>query len=143
MTTMNKCTWQSLTIQSIYFWIFLVIVLCSIRDAAVNNPSNVRVIREKWHRAMLKHVDEQLEKNSNFRCPLTGLVMKDPVVAADGYTYEEAAIRRWLSEYDSSPMTNKTMSNNVIPNKFAQTEIENARSKLIESCKHKQFRVRD
>lgn len=33
--------------------------------------------------------------------------MKDPVIAADGYSYERTAITRWLREFNStSPMTN-------------------------------------
>ena len=39
-------------------------------------------------------------------CPITLELMVDPVVAADGRTYERAAIEEWLSEHDTSPLTN-------------------------------------
>jgi len=38
-------------------------------------------------------------------CPITGEIMKEPVVAADGYSYEKQAILEWLSKNNTSPMT--------------------------------------
>lgn len=32
----------------------------------------------------------------SFRCPITLQVMSDPVITADGHTYERAAIEHWL-----------------------------------------------
>ncbi|XP_078155692.1 U-box domain-containing protein 33-like isoform X3 [Carex rostrata] len=44
---------------------------------------------------------------SYFRCPIFKKVMKDPHIAADGYTYEAEAIKDWLdSGHKTSPMTN-------------------------------------
>ncbi|KAM6129923.1 WD repeat, SAM and U-box domain-containing protein 1 isoform 2-T2 [Pterocles gutturalis] len=40
-------------------------------------------------------------------CPITRELMKDPVIAADGYSYEKEAIENWISKNRrSSPMTN-------------------------------------
>lgn len=38
-------------------------------------------------------------------CPITGCPMVDPVVAADGHTYEREAIVHWFSTSDISPLT--------------------------------------
>ena len=35
--------------------------------------------------------------------------MRDPVVAADGHTYERNAIIRWLCQSDKSPLTGKPL----------------------------------
>ncbi|KAJ4780292.1 U-box domain-containing protein kinase family protein [Rhynchospora pubera] len=44
---------------------------------------------------------------SYFICPIFQEVMKDPHIAADGYTYEAEAIKAWLeSGHHTSPMTN-------------------------------------
>ena len=43
-------------------------------------------------------------------CPITTLVMVDPVVAADGFTYEREAIERWLENHNSSPTTNAALA---------------------------------
>lgn len=45
-----------------------------------------------------------------FLCPITNKIMKDPVVASDGYNYERKAIRRWFRKKRTSPMTNEELS---------------------------------
>ena len=37
--------------------------------------------------------------------PLTLEVMNDPVICADGHSYERANIERWLLDRDTSPRT--------------------------------------
>ncbi|WJX14501.1 hypothetical protein P8452_04754 [Trifolium repens] len=55
---------------------------------------------------------------SHFVCPIVQEVMEDPYIAADGFTYEEEAIRGWLdSGHDTSPMTNLTLEHtDLVPN---------------------------
>lgn len=48
-----------------------------------------------------------------FFCPITQLVMENPVIAADGHSYENEAIEKWLSTHDTSPLTNLRL-----PHKF-------------------------
>lgn len=48
----------------------------------------------------------------SFICPLTLEIMKDPVTAADGHSYEASAIKKWLQSSDLSPLTG-----NLLPNK--------------------------
>ena len=38
-------------------------------------------------------------------CPITGEIMKDPVMALDGHTYEREAIATWFEEKQTSPLT--------------------------------------
>lgn len=45
------------------------------------------------------------EEYEKYWCPITGEVMDDPVIAADGYTYERSAIEDWLSRSKESPIT--------------------------------------
>ena len=46
-------------------------------------------------------------------------LMRDPVSAADGLTYERVAIRRWLAEHDRSPMTGHRLSHkDLVPNRL-------------------------
>ncbi|RLN59745.1 hypothetical protein BBJ29_005474 [Phytophthora kernoviae] len=50
-------------------------------------------------------------------CPITGCSMKDPVVAADGHSYEREAILQWFRNSDMSPMTGMRMpTTQVFPN---------------------------
>jgi len=50
------------------------------------------------------------EPPSEFICPITQEVMELPVVAPDGFVYEEAAIKKWLASHTTSPMTGAPMS---------------------------------
>ncbi len=44
-------------------------------------------------------------------------VFEDPVVAADGFTFEREAIEAWLKQHNTSPMTNMQLPHtSLIPN---------------------------
>jgi len=59
-----------------------------------------------------------MEEKEKFLCPITGELMKEPVVDALGNTYDKAAIEKWLKNHDTSPMTNKQLPDKkLIPNK--------------------------
>ncbi|KAJ1454155.1 hypothetical protein M885DRAFT_427227, partial [Pelagophyceae sp. CCMP2097] len=50
-------------------------------------------------------------------CPITHEVMQDPVLAADGHSYERCAIEQWLATRDTSPLTNAPLDSKLlIPN---------------------------
>jgi hypothetical protein len=52
-----------------------------------------------------------------FMCPITLELMHRPVVAADGHSYEETAIVRWLQNNNTSPVTNLRLKNkDIAPN---------------------------
>jgi len=50
----------------------------------------------------------------DFYCPITHEVMRDPVVAADGFTYERSAIEQWLRNNNRSPMTNAPLQHRTL-----------------------------
>ena len=53
----------------------------------------------------------------NFICPITHDIMIDPVICSDGISYERSAIERWLTNHNTSPMTNNSLiSKNLISN---------------------------
>ncbi|KAL6225069.1 hypothetical protein ACLB2K_003921 [Fragaria x ananassa] len=56
---------------------------------------------------------------SVFLCPIYKEVMKDPHVAADGFSYEREAIEEWLRMgRDTSPMTNLQLKHTIlVPNR--------------------------
>eukprot|EP00471_Norrisiella_sphaerica_P003042 CAMPEP_0184484944 /NCGR_PEP_ID=MMETSP0113_2-20130426/6605_1 /TAXON_ID=91329 /ORGANISM="Norrisiella sphaerica, Strain BC52" /LENGTH=176 /DNA_ID=CAMNT_0026866173 /DNA_START=331 /DNA_END=861 /DNA_ORIENTATION=- len=65
----------------------------------------------------LLKVDGSSVSNINLRCPITLDIMKDPVVCADGHTYEREAIQMWLKKNARSPQTNLPLaSKDLIPN---------------------------
>ena len=45
----------------------------------------------------------------DFFCPIMWTVMKDPVVASDGHTYEREAIQKVLNSGGPSPLTREKL----------------------------------
>ena len=48
--------------------------------------------------------EDQGDVPKAFQCPITCELLADPVIAADGHTYERDAIGAWLAVRASSPM---------------------------------------
>jgi hypothetical protein len=68
-------------------------------------------------------------------CPITGLLLNDPVVCCDGHTYERAAISRWFAQRRSqgleltSPLTNVELGTDMLlPNHALRKQCESFRS---------------
>ncbi|NXJ77997.1 WSDU1 protein, partial [Trogon melanurus] len=82
-------------------------------------------------RKVLQKIEELRMKTSSvtipdeFLCPITRELMKDPVIAADGYSYEKEAMESWLgSTRRSSPMTNLPLPSVVLtPNRTLKMAI--------------------
>ena len=52
-----------------------------------------------------------------FLCPILREVMKDPVVTADGQTYERGAIEQWLRDHNTAPLTGQALAHkHLTPN---------------------------
>ena len=65
------------------------------------------------------------EAPPSFICPISGAVMRDPAVCADGHSYERACIERWLSGHDTSPKTNARLAHRQLtPNHTLRNSIE-------------------
>jgi hypothetical protein len=74
--------------------------------------------RSRW----LEELDEVAPQL--FHCPLSLEVMEDPVVAADGYTYERSMIAAWLARNQRSPLTNEPVETTALfPNHSLRSAI--------------------
>jgi len=70
-----------------------------------------------------------------FTCPLAGEVFNDPVVAADGITYERAYIEAYLEEHKNRPPLFANADNRLYPNLFIKSLLGLARIQdLLASC---------
>ena len=58
-----------------------------------------------------------------YKCPITQELMSDPVMAADGHSYERTAITQWIEQHPfsipSSPVTNETMESTTLTSNIA------------------------
>ncbi|CAK7339639.1 unnamed protein product [Dovyalis caffra] len=70
--------------------------------------------------------EDSIEAPSMFLCPILREVMKNPHIAADGFSYELEAIEEWLSMgRDTSPMTNLMLKHKFLtPNHTLRSLIQ-------------------
>ena len=52
---------------------------------------------------------------ADFYCPLTNVIMFDPVIAEDGLTYERSAIERYLEVHNTSPCVRASTGEGFLP----------------------------
>ena len=71
------------------------------------------------------------DRYEDYMCPITLEIMKDPVVASDGNTYEREAIERYLRISNLSPMTRQPITHTLFPNRSLKNCIENYNSEFF------------
>eukprot|EP00210_Caulerpa_lentillifera_P006926 g6622.t1 len=63
---------------------------------------------EQMFKALLSEVEDCI------CCPITCTMMEDPVIAADGHTYEREAIEQWLGKKKESPVTRQALRSSLL-----------------------------
>lgn len=61
---------------------------------------------------------------SMMTCPITMMIMKDPVLASDGYFYERQAINHWVKLGKNSPMTRQPLKSPLYKCNYLSQYIE-------------------
>lgn len=59
------------------------------------------------------------EPPHSFLCPISHLLMRDPVQTADGQTYDRPGIERWLRTHNTSPKTGAELEHKRLTPNFA------------------------
>jgi len=84
--------------------------------------------KEAWSvlQAMMNCPDDKRQPPTFFICPMTQEIMRDPHIAADGFTYEGEAIKDWLQRgHKMSPMTYLSFTHHeLIPNNALRFAIQ-------------------
>ncbi|KAL0037934.1 hypothetical protein WJX79_006138 [Trebouxia sp. C0005] len=57
-----------------------------------------------------KHAKSGCQLQQLFQCPLTKALLVDPVIAADGHTYERSAMEQWIAAHNTSPVTGQLLT---------------------------------
>ena len=61
----------------------------------------------------------------SFLCPIGRELMRDPVVCADGHSYDRVHIQQWLASHNTSPLTQAVLPNPTLtPNHALRNSIE-------------------
>merc|ERR1712129_286329 len=75
--------------------------------------------------AVSSKVEREVNLHSRFLCPLRRTVMRDPVICADGVSYEREAIEEWLRENDTSPVGHEKLpTKQLFPNQNLKAMIQ-------------------
>jgi hypothetical protein len=76
-------------------------------------------VREKRLRRSLRSAVQK-----EFLCPIAMTTFCDPVIAADGHSYERSAIEAWLQQHNTSPLTNLQLPHkHLVPNRAIKSAI--------------------
>lgn len=76
-------------------------------------------------RAKVAQTEDKKGCTEDYTCPITHLIMKDPVTTSDGHTYDRKSIERWLRNHTTSPLTNlRLIDTTLTPNNVLKLEIE-------------------
>ncbi|CAM4374102.1 MAG: hypothetical protein LEGION0398_MBIBDBAK_00104 [Legionellaceae bacterium] len=80
---------------------------------------------------LIQEISKKPESHDTWICPITQLIMEDPVIAEDGHSYERIAIMQWLELKNISPITRQTISDKLITNYALKNSID----EYHENCK--------
>jgi hypothetical protein len=75
-------------------------------------------------------ITQAVEIPVKYCCPISQIIMYDPVITSDGHTYERECIMEWLKTHNTSPKTGL-----VLPNKTL-THNHDKRSDIAEFLQH-------
>ncbi|DBB07755.1 TPA: hypothetical protein ACH3X3_009173 [Trebouxia sp. C0006] len=78
-------------------------------------------IQERVHQAWQMHLLLRVPPSSQ-----AAKLMVEPVIAADGHTYERSAMEHWLQQNDTSPVTHLPLPHKrLVPNVVIRSAILN------------------
>ncbi|XP_006661001.1 U-box domain-containing protein 33-like [Oryza brachyantha] len=106
------------------------LAILALRCCRYDRKERPDLAKEAWSvlQAMVNCPDNtnKCDTPSFFICPMTQETMRDPHIAADGFTYEGEAIRDWLQRgHKISPMTYLTLTHHeLIPNNALRFAIQ-------------------
>ena len=107
----------------------------TVSSSSLSKDEVLRVVNDLLRNANIPPLATDVSRSAmdgdppmEFLCPITHEPMVDPVIAADGHSYERAAIERWLRIKQKSPRTNARLKNKtLIPNFALKTLISDRR----------------
>ena len=69
-------------------------------------------------------IEDQVTIPSHFICPISQCIMKNPVIASDGNTYEESQIKQWMERSNESPISREPLRADLVTNRALKEAIE-------------------
>jgi hypothetical protein len=76
-------------------------------------------------------LDELLDEDPDYCCPVMLVLYEDPVIASDGFIYERSAVDTLIKMNRPSPMTRENLGKNVFPAKQKKQDTMRYRETLV------------
>lgn len=76
-------------------------------------------------------LDNLLIEDAELCCPITLLLLREPVVASDGFVYERAAVCKLIETGQPSPMTSSKLADQLFPSEQKKAEAAGFREARI------------
>ncbi|KAL0037645.1 hypothetical protein WJX77_006007 [Trebouxia sp. C0004] len=86
------------------------VVEVDITAAVSGSDRPAQQVARPWEAVLTPYKVPEEHVEALFRCPLTKALLIDPVVAADGHTYERQALQAWLQHHSISPITGEHLT---------------------------------
>ena len=99
-------------------------------DQQASPSSSSSTATQELARAKKKLKTTMSELSEIVMCPISHELMVDPVLAADGNSYERKEIEQWLENHDTSPVTNLQLETKTL---FENHAVKQQIEKLVES----------
>ena len=96
-------------------------------DIYYRNDIPVSYYEVKWE----ERVKKIRNIPSNFKCPISLEIVKDPVIIESGITFDRETIQEWFLSHNTCPLTRNNVSIKCIPNKILKTMIQEFIEKKI------------
>lgn len=117
-----------------------------LQQQAVDNGKSAKIEEKKEEKSQYEdmkitllneQIQEYEEMLDNYACPISFVLMVDPVTAEDGQTYERYYIEDWFAKNNTSPLTREELqSKKLIPNIKVKQAIAELNEK-IKKCNTK------
>merc|ERR1712187_469498 len=85
--------------------------ICNVTSADPPAEETIKVLDSE----LQKRLDGLLVEDAHLCCPVTLLLLQEPMVASDGFVYEADALQRLISAHGPSPMTMEKLGNDMLP----------------------------
>jgi hypothetical protein len=95
----------------------------------VSQPSRPQQLVSLSQQKLLEVQDEDFDEDfddvpKHLVCPLSLTIMKEPVMASDGHTYEKNAIQSWMVQKKTSPISRDKLLPHLFPNIQLRNQID-------------------
>merc|ERR1712217_901091 len=81
-------------------------------------------------------LDELCDEDPEMCCPITLTLFQEPVIASDGFIYEESSLKRLISNHQVSPLTREPLTQEYYHAKKKKSEATSFREKRTEALLH-------